>query len=35
MLSKKNPEANMIGGYCYKELGLYEEASDCYKIVQE
>ena len=32
---KKNPEANLIGGYCYKELGLYEEASDCYKIVFE
>jgi Flp pilus assembly protein TadD len=33
MLMKKNAEANMIGGYCYKELGLFEEAQDCYKTV--
>ncbi len=33
MLMKKNPEANMIGGFCYKELGLFEEAHDCYKTV--
>ena len=35
MLSKKNPEANLIGGFCYKELGLHEQALDCYNIVYE
>ena len=31
-LDKKNFEANLIGGYCLKELNLQNEAQECYDI---
>lgn len=35
MLARKNPMANMIAGFCYKELNLEEQAQECYDIVYE